>query len=282
MRVLLAVFSASLALLFFFGPTAALAQGTEEVLTNDKVLGLMKAGLEPDLVMLKIQQSKTNFNLSSDELIRLRKEGLPTEVLKCMMDPSNCAQKAATPGNPNPLATTTPASTTPAAAAAPAPKEQGAYWIPDNGDPQKMTLRTIAQGKVGGRLGSVLTVGIKSAKNKAYLLGPTSKLLIRDRQPTFRVTIPPDASIDDYVIVQMDAKEDRREVEIGSKGGIVGSKQGLRFELIQQTDSVELEPGVFKITPRAPMKAGEYIIYILGSADADKGISGRGFDFTID
>jgi hypothetical protein len=36
------------------------------------------------------------------------------------------------------------------------------------------------------------------------------------------------------------------------------------------------------LTPAKRLKRGEYMLYILGSADANKGIYGKGYDFTVE
>jgi hypothetical protein len=37
----------------------------------------------------------------------------------------------------------------------------------------------------------------------------------------------------------------------------------------------------FKITPVSSLKKGEYILYVVGSADFPHGVYGHGFDFTV-
>jgi hypothetical protein len=47
------------------GQDAALSA---EILTNDKVIAMVKAGLPSSVIVNKIRTSKTNFNTSTDEL----------------------------------------------------------------------------------------------------------------------------------------------------------------------------------------------------------------------
>src|SRR5713101_5274469 len=62
-----------------------------EILTNDKVITMVKAGLPPSIVVNKIHASKTNFNTNTDELIRLQKEQVPTEIVNAMVEASTRA-----------------------------------------------------------------------------------------------------------------------------------------------------------------------------------------------
>src|SRR5438128_2029964 len=65
-----------------------------EVLTNDEVVAMLKAGLSPTVIVNKIRTSKTKFNLSTSELIRLKQAGLDDEILQAMQGTSE------TPDNP--------------------------------------------------------------------------------------------------------------------------------------------------------------------------------------
>src|ERR1044072_4601692 len=62
------------------------AQNGEEVLTNDSVITLSKAGLSSTIIVNKIRASKTNFNMSTDELIRLKQARIPDEIVAAMFD----------------------------------------------------------------------------------------------------------------------------------------------------------------------------------------------------
>ena len=62
------------------------ANSGAEILTNETVLKMVRASLSPIIVVSKIRTSKTNFNLSTDELIRLQQEKVPDEIIKGMVD----------------------------------------------------------------------------------------------------------------------------------------------------------------------------------------------------
>ena len=142
-------------------------------------------------------------------------------------------------------------------------------------------LHTLGQAKVGGRLGAGLSFGIKSAKQKAYLQGQHASV-ISSRNPNIEMELPPNDSIDNYILVRMDAKGDRRELETGSAGGVVGVKQGIRAESIVKTSYEALGGRKFKMSAHDNLKGGEYILYVVGSADFQKGIFGKGYDFTVE
>ena len=58
------------------------------VLTNQGVIEMAEAKVSPSLMMSEIRASKTKFDLSVPEVIRLTRAGVPEEVIEVMRDPS--------------------------------------------------------------------------------------------------------------------------------------------------------------------------------------------------
>ena len=75
---------------------------SEEILTNDKILEMVEAKVAPAVILSQIRASKTNFNLSAGEVIRLTKAGVPAGVIEAMRSPR------AKPGSSEPAASTAP------------------------------------------------------------------------------------------------------------------------------------------------------------------------------
>jgi len=67
---------------------SAMGQDSAEILTNDKVITMVKAGLPSSVIVNKIRTSKTNFNTSTDELIRLKQENVAEDVINAMINPA--------------------------------------------------------------------------------------------------------------------------------------------------------------------------------------------------
>jgi serine/threonine protein kinase len=63
----------------------------EDVVTNKAVMDMVKAKVAPALIVSQIHSSKTNFNLSTAEIIRLTKAGVPEQVLEAMRNPTAAA-----------------------------------------------------------------------------------------------------------------------------------------------------------------------------------------------
>lgn len=212
---------------------------------NARVVEMCKMGLDDEIVIAKIKTGRTKFALADNDLVALKQAGVSGKVVAAMLEASVLKEPhVVIDGNPAPL-------------------------------------HTLGQAKVGGRLGSSLSFGIKSVKSKAYLQGQHAAIIV-SRNPNIEMELPPGDSVDNYILVVMDAKGDRRELEVGAAGGAVGAKQGIRGESIIKTSSDALGGRKFKISASQTLKSGEYILYIVGSADFQKGIFGRGYDFTVE
>src|SRR4030095_11093133 len=87
-------FSIALTVLGLLLATSAFAQ---EVLTNQLVVDMLKAGLSERVVVAKIRTSPTNFDTGTDALIALKKNGVPEKVIEAMMSPTAAASAPSAP-----------------------------------------------------------------------------------------------------------------------------------------------------------------------------------------
>ena len=78
----------------------------QAVMTNQDVIKLTQAKLSDDLIIAKIQQSKTRFDTSVEALVTLQKVGVSERVIQAMMNPA---------ATPRPVAKPTPIPATPPA-----------------------------------------------------------------------------------------------------------------------------------------------------------------------
>lgn len=227
------------------GTGRVFAQSTlESDVDNARIVEMTRKGLGDDVIIARIKASATKFELSDDDLAGLKKAGVSDAVVAAMIQSTQLTSaKVKIDGNP-------------------------------------VEVRTIGEQKVGGRLGHVVTVGIKSVKNKAYLQGQHASV-IASRKPVIELELPGNDNIDNYIVVEMDDKGDRREIEMGSVGGTVGEKVGIRADKIVRVSATPMGGRRFKIVPVKDLKKGEYILYSVGSADFPHGVYGQGFDFTV-
>jgi hypothetical protein len=62
--------------------------------------------------------------------------------------------------------------------------------------------------------------------------------------PVIEIALPKGETIDNYIVVQLDGKGDRRELEVEARGGVVGGKNGIRAESLRKTSATPLEVGI--------------------------------------
>jgi hypothetical protein len=67
----------------------AFAQDSQHPLTNDDVIQMVKAKLPESLIQGQMRSSKTNFDLSTTEIIRLSKEGVSEAIIGMMRNPAS-------------------------------------------------------------------------------------------------------------------------------------------------------------------------------------------------
>jgi hypothetical protein len=269
-------------------PAPALAQeptSGPEVLTNDKVITMVKAGLSPGIIVNKIRSSKTNFDTSTDELIRLKQARIPDEIVAAMFDASSRASAVtsnmgagdASKGDPN----------DPSAA-----HEAGIYLFQQKNGQKKMIQlepSVSKQTKSGGFLASAVTYGIAKIKFKAALAGQSASLQIDQPRPVFYFYFEVKSSglssssyyatsPNEFVLVKLDTKSKSREV-IVSQANAFGSQSGTMDKAARDFTFEKLAPGVYKVTPKEDLAPCEYGFYNGGGAGPSGGA--KIFDFGV-
>lgn len=269
-----------------------------ETLTNKNVVDLVMAGLGDEAVIAKVRASTATYDLATNDLIILKKSGVSGSVIAAMIEadarggvPSRAALSA---DSADPLV----------------PHPSGLYmladWLPQ---PKMVRLDpTISnQSKTGGLLGYAFTGGIASLSIKAVIPNVTAPIKANRSRPTFYFYFdeanrapsqPPAGSVwlsgaasavsspNEFTLVSFEIKKDRRETRVGSMN-LAGAKSGVmdkdRIAFVYE----QIAPGVFKVSPKADLPAGEYgFLYAIGGGTGP-GMWSRGtgasriFDFSI-
>lgn len=243
-------------------------------LTIEEVVKLAKAGFSEDLIITKIKKNGKPYDLSTDELLDLKRAGVSDNVIRYLLDPS----QPYTPPQPAPApaaSATAPASAAnnplkkypPDALASRVPPDPGLYLFVADA-PVRSDLKLL----LGTEKGKTL---MKKGKTIAYLVGPEAKVKTTQTTPTLYLRMPDGHEIQELVLVALDQKNGRREVQLGP-----GPKQELDAEAMCQFDSLEVGPRLFRLTP-AKLEEGEYLFFFLGSVDPSKGIFGKAYDFGV-
>lgn len=256
---------------------------------NQGVVDMVKAGLPSDVIISKIQTSPAAFDLSTNGLISLNKQKVPTEIVKAML------QAQSTVNVPQTAVTASPESSDPNSPDS--PHEPGIYIYSKTDSGTKMTLlepTVYTQGKSGGIFASAMTYGVAKVKWKAVVRGDRAQVRSNDPAAVFYFYFEKTSAglsnagsgtstPNEFTIMRFDVKGDSRET-IVMKANAFGASSGSDEKRVVPFDFVKLRPGVYKVTPKAPMAAGEYGIIgaVAGNAFAPGSASAnRVFDFGI-
>jgi hypothetical protein len=250
----------TLAVMMTLSLTVATSVG-QEVLTNDSVVQMIKAGLPESVVIAKIRSTPTKFDLRTDSLVGLKKNGVSDKVIEAMM----------VPGSPAPAAQTASTAPTAAAPAAGALRDRDAIYQVLEGKyvelfPTSANLET--------------NMAFFSSKSEIVLEGRKAKYRTSDKQPVFLSTYgPTDAPL---VRLKPGDSNDDRNLKISSGafmpfGGT--QKMGVRNEDKIATTIERDARGFYRVVPAAPLPPGEYGFILASGFGAG---TGRIFDFGVD
>lgn len=260
----------------------------QDAMTNDEVIALTKAGLAGSIIVGKINTSKTNFDMSTDALIKLKQAGVADDVVGAMLAAKSgkggviASSNSAGVGDPND----------------PASKHgYGIYLYEEKDGQRKMTQLNPSmsgQNRTGGQFTASMTpFGLGKVKTKTNLPGRNAALQIQTVAPVFYFYldnstggmntasgIPSNPS--EFTLVRFNQRSDNREVTI-AKSNSWGAKGGLSDEYVVGLKAEDLGNGVFRVTPTADLKKGEYGFYLLNSGNANTaaGVGSKFFDFGV-
>ncbi len=267
-----------------------------ETLTNDTVRTLAGAGLGDDAIIAKIRNSASAFDMSTDNLVQLKKDGITNPVIAAMIEASSksriSSNAAGTSDSPDPAA----------------PHASGIYLLADWQTPAKMIRMdaTISnQTKTSDFLGYALTAGLASVKIKTVLPNSSARVKASGMRPVFyfyfdqanslsnsgntgfwSAGASPVTSPNEFSLVKFDVRKANREA-IVAKMSVAGAKSGVMDSARISYSYTDIAPGVFKVTPDQDLKPGEYGFIYSSSSGGGIGLYAAGatsskiFDFTI-
>jgi len=259
-------------------PTAA-----ADVVTNHSVIEMVAAQLPEEVIITKIQTSKTDFDLSTPALVELNKSGVSANIVKAMMSPKNTPVAAA----PAPVVSADPNDPT-------APHDAGIYIYAN----KKMILlepTVYSQGKSGGVFASAMTYGIAKMKWKAVIRNQHADIQIDDPNAVFyfyfeeksaglsHQSFGGTSSPNEFTLLHFDVKGDTRETVV-MKANAFGASSGTEDRANVSFTHTKITPGIYKVTPSAPLPPGEYgFISAMGIGAYGAGAAGasRVFDFGV-
>jgi hypothetical protein len=251
-------------LLLLAAPLAA-----QEVLTNDTVIAMKKAGLSEGVILAKIRSSQTKFDTSTQSLVALKQAGLSDQVIEAML------------GHTGPGGGAAPLTTGPATAAVTGPRAHGIAALAQG----RETIFHQRGDQYVELVAAVATLETNFAffqsKSEIVLKGRKSGYRIGDRQPVFYSLWAPNEA--PLVKLKPGDDHDDRNLKISSGafmpfGGT--HKMGVRTEDTLDVEAEKDPRGFFRIKPKQPLPPGEYGFILTHGITA--GSAGKIFDFGVD
>lgn len=244
------------------------AQTKPEILTNETVTLLVQKGLGSSIIINKIKTSKTNFDVSTDALIKLKESSVPDEIVATMVEYS--ANKGNVVTDPNDPLTG---------------HSSGIYYYNPNNEQNHLTridptvVSSNKSGGVGTALAQHFTYGLAKNKQIAIVSGSNARKQIGGNTLVFYFYFDKSkgslnnstnwwfasaTSPNEFALIKLDGKKDSREFSTGESNAY-GSSIGISEKQKITFDYTEVGEGIYKVTLRGDIQAGEYCFIYTGA-----------------
>ncbi|MGL4779325.1 MAG: hypothetical protein ACRCX5_14000 [Bacteroidales bacterium] len=232
---------------------------------------MLDLGFEEDIIITKIQTSRTDFNTDISQLKALKDKGASSKIISAMMK-----QDSETPVEQN---------------------NQSGIYFESEGQKVKVLPSVFSASKTS-TLASGLTYGIASAKVKSIINNSSSRNVINNEQPAFYFYFSPSdvlgqggldwwfraaTSPNEFVLVKLKSNERKnsRELETGSINAYVGSNYGIDSKKTIPFTIEQINDTEFVVAPYSPLEPGEYCFFYQGAVPQG-GVNNQSvFDFSI-
>jgi len=250
---------------------------SDEVLTNDSIVKLVKVGINEDVIIAKVRESQCNFDLSVDGMVALKENGVSDRLMEVLLNPAKPAAPAAIPPQ---ASVKPPAPKEPAKVAEPPappipklPSEVGVHM--KKGELWADVQPEIVAYHTSGAFARLATAGIVQNDLNGRVNGTHSSNVVR--VPLEFLIVPAEGvAITEYQLIHLQQQRNYREF-LAVVGGIFSSSGGatrdvLKFEStkVNRAFSVKLDG----------LSAGEYG-FLLAGTDASSTKAGKIFTFRV-
>ena len=226
----------------------------QDALKNEHIVDLKKAGMDDATVLKLIESRSSSFDTTVRALVALKEAGISDTVINAII--------AAGRGDDS-------------GGLFDVPEEIGVYT---NLRERLVPLKTeIVTWRTGGELK-------KLYGNRGHLNGVVSKPLSTlhlDSKPEFIVRVPDGVAAEEYQLLRLWKKGDRREFRIVT-GGVIHSNSGPDDNLVG-VDVERVGSRLYRIRPSLPLQSGEYgFLAPAAATTASAASSGKIYTFRVD
>lgn len=218
-----------------------------DALTNKSIIDLHKAGLDDEIILTKITQSKCAFDVSTDALIDLKSKGVSSDIIKAMMNKAEGKSLTAADKPTEKTSTTGSAASTKKSGTLQLDLLNHVYAYTQNNQSAKALEKSVAgirtkQGMFGGS--AMLQVD-----------GAKSAIQIPQSETTSFVINTGSAALPELVLYKVKSVKNKREVASMKVNTFSGVKTG---EDVISLNISKLNDGVFEVVPAKKLEKGEY------------------------
>lgn len=275
-------------------PHDLLGQSTDTI-TNKTIIALSRAGIGKTVITAKINTSPCNFDLSTDGLIFLKKNGVPDDIVAIMLSKGNSlpAQSAVQPVQNATDNAQTPSNgnNTDAQPGSEAALQPGLYYFEAKTNSYSPMGEAETVNK-SGTVGEAMLQGISplfNTKLKEAIAGHQANLKVTNPRPLFVLVIdttnnqagPLVKTPDDIALIALTQEKHYREFVIG-KTNATGTTMAVDNKTKVPFTSTGVQNGMWEITFDKPLPRGEYGFTYAGQAAQDGSIAYIIYDFSMD
>jgi hypothetical protein len=233
----------------------------QEILTNDSVITMKKAGLSDAVILARIRSSQTKFDVSTPALISLKQAGVSDQVIEAIVTRSG------------PPALPAPGPVSPADRGALGPGERRDSVFHLSGE--KYIELTPAFSSVETNFAFFTT------KSELVLKGRKAQYRISERTPVFVSAFAPN----EMPLVRLKPGDEHDDRNLKVSSGSFMPFGGTHTVGVRSEDTVDVgwekdSRGFYRITPRQPLPPGEYGFILTQGLSARA--AGKVYDFGVD
>lgn len=233
----------------------------QHVLTNSDILDLTKAKIPDNLIVDEIHESKCDFSMAPDELIKLRKAGVSDVVLGAMLKAGKEKSSSKT--------------TAPNAANTSPKLDVGVYYM--KGSTWANLPPEVVNWKTGGVLKSMATMNIVKGDVNGDIHGSTSPTSVT-LPVQFLFVVPEGTYITEYQLIHLHTHSNRRAFRTVT-GGVFHASGGATRDVIP-FKSEKVGSRTFKVTIN-DLGSGEYGFLPPGNNATRQAMSSLGAMYTF-
>ena len=230
----------------------------QEMMTNDSVVKLIKAGLSEDLVVTTINSSPGKYDTSTSALIALKKAGAGDKVVAAIILKTTGASAAPAAPTPEPAASTanpsTPLGMAPGALP-PGVDTIGVYYHDSSSNTWQEVPAEVVNFKSEGALKHYASAGVLKGEKTALIGGNRSSLPLK-LPASFILYVPEGRAPGEYQLIRMHVNADSREFR-AANGGIVHDAGGALRDVIDYVPK-KIAPRIYLIEMGEDTENGEY------------------------